>query len=120
MLASGQRSTEGGPLIPRRRKRPTPDEARERIAKARAADPGVGVQCPKCWVHSPNLRPKRVRYGMSKGPAGGGLTGNTPGLVHPDATASLHRGGSGVMRQYRCPVCGYAWSADPEPPIPGA
>jgi len=115
---AAQPAPKGGRVVLKRRRTPTGDELRKRIAEARAADTGVGVQCPKCWVHTPGLRAKRIKFGASQGPAGGGLVENTPGLVHPDTMVALHRGRGGSMLQYRCPVCGYTWSAESDTGAP--
>jgi hypothetical protein len=95
------------------------EERRQRIAEAQAKDTGVGVRCPRCLVHTPGLKPRKVKVGTTSGPHGGGLaadTGTPMTSEHPVITdnpnvAKSRRESGSTIRQYQCPVCDYAWSA---------
>jgi hypothetical protein len=98
-----------------KRKRPmSAEERRQRIAKAQARDRGVGVRCPRCLVHTPGLKPRKVRMGTGRWMADRALPyGDYAEGDAEDHLAEEYRQSGSTLRQYQCPVCDYAWSAAP-------
>jgi hypothetical protein len=91
----------------------TAEERRQRIAEAQAKDTGVGVRCPRCLVHAPGLKPRKVKMGTATGPASEAFTSFVDDENVSQSAQSPRRESGSVLRQYQCPVCDYAWSAAP-------